>query len=147
MNNQPIIMGEEKRKLYATLKTRLKIAIEKEFYFEAIMLEYAIVEDRAASILLHTNVCKNPYDKKLSNKLNSIQHQYGKKHPIISKKFDISLIERIKVWKEKRNDSVHRSCSQPYDPEQLKELVQEGREIVRLLENCARRIITAASKA
>jgi hypothetical protein len=73
----PTIANEEKRQVYAELKSKLKLALSKEFYFEAVMLEYAIIEDSTASVLFHAGVCKNPYDssKKLSNKLNSIEQQ------------------------------------------------------------------------
>lgn len=145
--NFPQVTGEEKRKIYANLKTRLKMALTMEFYFEAVMLEYAIIEDRTASILLHCEICKSPYDKKLTNKLNSIANQYGKQHPIISKKFDIKLIDRIMNWKDARNDAVHRACILPYTPEEMKTLADEGNEIVRLISNCARRISTATERA
>ena len=144
----PTITNQEKRQVYAELKSKLKLALNKEFYFEAVMLEYAIVEDRTASVLFHSGVCKNPYDssKKLSNKLNSIELQIGKRHPVISKKFDASLIAEIRNWKDERNDFVHRACIRAYDQEELKSLAEWGNEIVRKLDNAARRVKAYADK-
>ena len=147
MSGTACVTNEEKRNIYAELKTRLKIALGKEFYYEAVMIEYAIIEDRTASILSHGGVCKDPWDKKLQNKLNSIRHQCGKKHPILSKKVDVALLDQIYSWKERRNELVHRSCTLPYAVGQMKEIAEEGNELVRLLTNCARRVSNAASCA
>ncbi len=43
--------GYEKQELYARLKGKLKRALAAEFWYEACMIEYAIIEDRTSSIL------------------------------------------------------------------------------------------------
>jgi hypothetical protein len=142
------ITNEEKRQVYAELKTRLKLALSKNFYFEAIMLEYAIIEDRTASVLFHAGVCQNSYDsnKKLTNKLNSIELQIDKGNPVISRKMDVALIMKIRKWKDERNDFVHNACIRPYDNDKLQLLAEQGNEIVRQLDNAARRVSTLADK-
>lgn len=144
----PTITNQEKRQVYAELKSKLKLALNKKFYFEAVMLEYAIIEDRTASVLFHAGVCENPYDssKKLTNKLNSIEQQIGKGHPVIAKKFNKALIGEIRNWKDERNDFVHRACIRPCDGEELKSLAEWGNEIVRNLDNTARRVKSLADK-
>ena len=134
----------DKQETYAHLKTKLKKAINSSFYFEAVMIEYAIIEDRTSSILDHGKVCDDAFstNKKLGNKLNSIEHQIGKKHPVISKKVNPELIAMIKVWKDKRNDYVHRAASMKYDDERLKEIAEEGNELVRRLINDSRKVTT-----
>ena len=84
-----MISGSEKHDVYVQLKTRLKKALASGFWLEACMIEYAIIEDRTASILLHAGVTDKGWEKRLSNKLNSIEHQMGKNHPIISKKVSV----------------------------------------------------------
>ena len=145
----PTITNEEKRQVYAELKSRLKLALGKEFYFEAVMLEYAIIEDRTASVLFHAGVCKNPYDseKSLQKKLRSIEQQMAQKNSIIAKKFDGSLVEQIRVWKDDRNTYVHRACINPYDSDSIKELAERGNEIVRNLDNSTRRVKALADKS
>ena len=82
----------------------------------------------------------------MSNKLNSIELQIGKGHPVISKKFDASLIAEIRNWKDERNDFVHRACIRAWDGEELKSLAEWGNEIVRNLDNAARRVSVLADK-
>lgn len=81
-----MITNKEKRETYIELKTRLKKALSSGFWLEACMIEYAIIEDRTASILMHGGITDKGWEKKLSNKLNSIENQLGKKHPILRKK-------------------------------------------------------------
>ena len=109
----------EKQDTYTKIKKQLQIALRNEFYFEAICIEYAIIEDRMASVLKHCNICKDPYNKKLSNKLSSIEMQHGKGHKVISKKIDVKMIADIRKWKEERNDVIHRSCNHMYNKEEL----------------------------
>ena len=137
----------EKQERYALLKSKLRIAIEKEFWFEACMIEYAIMEDRTSSILHHAKVCKNAYDSKktLTNKLCSIELQIGKKHPIISKKVDINTIVAIKEWKDKRNDLVHKSCL-VYDEEKAREIAILGYDIVKSLSNESAKVTRLAKR-
>lgn len=137
----------EKQERYALLKSKLRIAIEKEFWFEACMIEYAIMEDRTSSILYHAKVCKNSYDPKktLTNKLCSIELQIGKKHPIISKKVDIKTIVAIKEWKDKRNDLVHKSCL-VYDEEKARDIAILGYNIVKNISNESAKVTRLADK-
>lgn len=137
----------EKQERYALLKNKLRIAIEKKFWFEACMIEYAIMEDRTSSILYHAKVCKNSYDPKktLTNKLCSIELQIGKKHPIISKKVDIKTIVAIKEWKDKRNDLVHKSCL-VYDEEKARDIAILGYNIVKNISNESAKVTRLADK-
>ena len=136
----------EKQGRYAKLKSKLSRAVKNGFWFEALMIEYAIIEDRTASILWYSNVCKNPFDssKKLGNKLNSIEYRIGKKHPIISKKVSLELITNLKVWKDKRNDLVHRACN-CYDEDEASKIALEGNLLVSKLQTDSAKV-TRASK-
>jgi len=137
----------EKYTTYALLKSKLSRALKGGFWLEACMIEYAIIEDRTSSILQHGGVCKDAYSsaKKLSNKLNSIAMQIGKKHPILSKKVDPNLLESVRVWKDKRNDLVHRACVH-YDEAAAKLLAEEGRLLVEKISNDSRKVSRMAQK-
>lgn len=130
------------------MKVKLKKAIANEFWFEACMIEYAIIEDRTSSILFHSGVCEKAYDssKKLSNKLNSIEHQIGKEHFVISKKIDKQLIVDIRNWKDKRNDIVHRACTLEYNNMDIIEVAKTGDELVKQLDNASRGVTNLANK-
>lgn len=137
-----MITNEEKRETYAALKVKLKRALANSFWFEACMLEYAIIEDRTSSILARCNICKNPYsaDKKLLNKLQSILNQIGKKHPIISKTTDRSMIEEIIQWRETRNDIVHRACIRQYDETEMEMVAKQGAELAKKIDNVSKKV-------
>lgn len=142
-------MGDniEKQARYTILKEKLKKALNNGFWLEACMIEYAIIEDRTSSILHYAGICKNSYssDKKLSNKLSSIENQIGKKHPIISKKVEVNTIARIRKWKDDRNDLVHKSCLM-YDEELAKEIAQEGSMLVKKISNESAKVTRLAIK-
>lgn len=137
-----MIGNDQKAENYRVLKSRLKRALNSEFWFEACMIEYAIIEDRTSSILQHGSVCANAYDsnKLLANKLRSIKTQIGKKHPVISKKVDLQLIEGIERWKDERNEIVHRSCNHIYDENAVKEIAIRGNDLTRRLINDSRKV-------
>ena len=144
---EQFIKNLAKQERYKQLKTKLKKAIQSEFWLEACMIEYAIIEDRTSSILCYSNVCKDPYssNKKLSNKLNSIELQIGKQHPIISNKVNVDTLEEIKTWKEERNDLVHRSCTL-YNEEKAKEIAILGKKLCDLISNDSQKVSRMAAK-
>lgn len=136
----------EKQENYIKLKGRLAKAMKNGFWFEACMIEYAIIEDRTSSILHYSGVCENAYSssKKLSNKLNSIEHQIGKGHCIISKKVNKDTISQIKAWKDTRNDLVHRACVL-YDYDLSKKIALEGNELVKAISNDSAKVTRYAN--
>lgn len=140
--------SEQKQENYIHLKSDLKKAIGGKFWLEACMIEYAIIEDRTSSILHHSGVCKDAYSssKKLSNKLNSIEHQIGKKHPIISKKVSLETINKIREWKELRNAIVHSSCNRVYNREEFAEVALEGNLLVNAICNDSKKVTILANK-
>ena len=142
-NDSTKITNEEKHDVYVKLKTRLKKALASGFWLEACMIEYAIIEDRTASILFHAGITEKGWEKKLSNKLNSIEHQIGKGHPIISKKVSIDNIHAIREWKELRNDAVHRACITKYDEEAFCALAEDGKLLMDRLSNDAQKVVRA----
>ncbi len=141
-----MITNEEKYLAYAGLKTRLKKAMASGFWLEACMIEYAIIEDRTASILLHAGITDKGWEKKLSNKLNSIELQIGKGHPIISKKVSLENIHAIREWKEQRNDAVHRACIIKYDEEAFRRLAENGKLLMENISNDAQKVSRADKK-
>lgn len=136
----------EKHNSYKILNGRLNKAMSNGFYLEACFIEYAILEDRLASILHHCKVCKNAYDKKISNKINSLKQEIGKKHPVISKKVNASLLDEILIWKNKRNEYVHRACLYKMVNDEIEQLAIEGKELVRRITNDSQKVTRLANK-
>lgn len=141
-----MISNTEKREVYVQLKTRLKKALANGFWLEACMIEYAIIEDRTASILLHTGITDKGWEKKLHNKLNSIEYQINKKHPIISAKVSVETIQGIKGWKDLRNEAVHRACITKYDEEVFRVLAEQGKELMDRISNDAQKVARVEKK-
>ena len=143
-----MITDTQKQENYVKLKIKLKKAVSSRFWFEACMIQYAIIEDRTSSILYHSGVCEDAYspNKMLSNKLNSIEHQIGKEHPIISKKVNPEIIRRIKEWKDRRNDIVHRACIRVYDEAETEQVALEGSRLVDLICNESKKVSRLANK-
>ena len=140
------ITNEEKHDVYARLHERLKKALANGFWLEATMIEYNIIEDRTAAILYHAGVSNNSWDKKLAKKLNSIDYQIGKKHPIISKKVSPAVIQEIRDWKGMRNTAVHKACYTLFEEEDFKAIAEKGKEIVRKISNDSQKVKRAAEK-
>ena len=142
MSEHPIT-NEEKRQVYATLKTKLKIALQQEFYLEALLLEYAIMEDRLTSILRHSGISylqSNGEEIGIKKKLDKISNAIRSKRLPIYRKVQQDLIDEIMEWKGTRNDLVHKSCQRIFNSVEVKECAIAGNDLVRRLTNAARTV-------
>lgn len=149
MSENPIT-NEEKRKVYSVLKTKLKIALQQEFYLEALLLEYAIMEDRLTSILRHSGISylqSNGEEIGIKKKLDKISNAIRSKRPPIYKKVQQDLIDEIMEWKGTRNDLVHKSCQRMFNSVEVKECAIAGNDLVRRLTNVARVVKNVAEKS
>lgn len=135
----------EKQARYAILKKKLSVALKHGFWMEACMIEYAIIEDRTAAMLARCDVCNNPYEKRLRNKLNSLKHQIGKEHPILSKKVKAELLDEVQAWADGRNALVHRACRE-YDEEAARKTAEKGKTLTDAVCNAAQRVQRLAEK-
>ena len=144
--DERLITNEEKHDVYAKLHERLKKALASGFWLEATMIEYSIIEDRTAAIIYYTGIASKPWEKKLANKLNSLEQQIGKEHPILSKKVSLETIEGIKAWKTKRNTAVHKACYTLFEEEDFKAIAEEGKELVHKISNDSQKVKRAVEK-
>ncbi len=148
MNDGSMISNEEKRQVYAILKTKLKIAMDQGFYLEALLLEYSIIEDRLLSILKHLGLKYTDSDGRelqIGKKIKKIRGQIVNKNPKVFRKIDIDLIDQIIEWKIIRNDLVHNSCHRLFNNDEVVRCAEKGEEIVKQLINSATRIKRATS--
>lgn len=121
----------EKNLKYRTLHEALTKALNSEFYYEAIFIEFAIMEDRTDSILKHANVTiDNPT---LNNKIKFIKFNRAFKDKYIKKHLSYELLDKVKEWKNKRNDLIHDLVTIPYSNEDIKNIALDGKEIVKKL--------------
>lgn len=123
----------EKNLRYRSLHEALTRALKSGFYYEAIFIEYAIMEDRTDSILSHANVTLKK--STLYNKINAIQSKKIFKDKYIEKHLNSELLTRVDNWRNKRNDLIHDLVTIPYSNEEIKNIALEGNEIVKKLSN------------
>lgn len=125
---------KEKQNQYAILMSKLKKATYNEFYYEAIFIEYAILEDRTESILRHANInYKNNkgYSLKLSEKLNKIKSRKEFQDKYIQKHITQDLITKIVEWKNERDKLIHCLVKNSFDLESLKNIALDGECLVK----------------
>ncbi len=141
-----IIMKEknyEKQEIYSSMKRNLSKAIQAGFYYEAIFIEYAIIEDRCTSLLKHANIRwveSNGNELKLSTKLNKLRSNPKFVLPYVRKRLPLDFIDRIDSWKKQRDRFIHDLAKIPYDDDNVKQVAMDGNEIVRILDNKSRSV-------
>ncbi len=131
--------NKEKNEQYMVLMRRLKRAIEGEFYYEAIFIEYAILEDRAESLLKHAKLpLYDEYDRplNLNSKLNTIKHSSKfNMDDYVNKHITRDLISSMFNWKNRRNTLMHDLVESNYYDEQIMDIALDGYDIIKLLNN------------
>lgn len=127
-----------KQEQYARQKVRLKRALNYSFFYEAVLIEYAMFEDRTTSIIKHLN-CKTINRRgqplKLSEKLNIINDNPAFQSSYIKKRLPRELIEKIRSWKGNRDQLVHDLMTPNSEDAWAKEIAEEGNELLRIFDN------------
>ena len=126
--------NKQKNEKYANLMDKLKKSVNNEFYYEAIFIEYAILEDRTESLLRHAKlktINSNGNNLTLAKKLSVIRTSTRFNKPYIKKNITFELLDRIYKWKNKRNTLMHDLIKCPNNNEQVKNIAIEGYEIVK----------------
>lgn len=130
----------EKRDRYAHLMKKLKIATDNEYYYEAIFIEYAILEDRTKSLLKHAGIDSffiNNKGKKeeftLKRKLDVLKFNKKFQEPQVKKHLTNELIEEISKWKNVRNMFIHDLVNAEYDNKDVKRIAINGEALIKRL--------------
>lgn len=124
----------EKKEKYANLMSKLKKATDNEYYYEAIFIEYAILEDRTESLLKHAGKRfqesnGNPF--KISKKLNKLKSEKEFQTSYIRKHLTEELIEKIYEWKIERDKLMHNIINLQYKNDEIKILALNGECLVK----------------
>ena len=113
---------------------RLKKAIDNNFYLEAIFIEYAIIEDRAESILRYeNNEIKSDSFVSIDRKLKRISNLSENKKSLPHRYFSDGIINEILEWKEFRNKMIHALMKQHLTTQALEELALTGERLAKEL--------------
>lgn len=132
-----------KREGYKRLFELLNKAMRMGFYYEAIFLEYAILEDRTTSMLKHANI---PYkdskgdDYSVGRKINLLNSRKELSRPFIKRRLSKDFLDATRAWTKERNDLVHHLADIKFDDQRVKDAAMTGREIVSQMRNKARSI-------
>ncbi len=128
----------EKNMKYRDLMTNLKKSIKNEFYYEAIFIEYAILEDRTESILRHANIStinSKGQTLTLNLKLSKIQQSKFYKYSYVKKHLTKNLINAIYDWKNDRNKLIHDLIKSDYSNEKIKNVALIGYDLIKKINN------------
>lgn len=123
----------KKNEKYKDLMEKLNKSIKNEFFYEAIFIEYAILEDRTESLLRHAKI--NAKDSTITLKINKIKTNKMFKDKYINKHLSIELLDKIIKWKNKRNELIHDLIKTKYTNNQIESIALEGYEIVKKVNN------------
>ncbi len=137
---------DENRQKYENYKEqfkRLKKALNNGFNLEAIFIEYAIIEDRSESILVHAEKWdaylrhRRGHQPTIDSKLRYIQKLAENKEDMLHRYFKDDLIERILTWKEERNRLIHALLNQDLQQNEIFDNAVEGEELAKNIRNRA----------
>lgn len=137
------ISNLEKYENYRRQKSQLKKALANEFFYEAIFIEYAIMEDRLEAALRHggaklINSRGNPLT--ISEKINKLSSNATFTVPYIRKRLSLELLESVKCWKRKRDALIHALLKQTFSAESLQEVALQGDALIKELDSKIRSV-------
>ena len=124
--------------MYKSMNENLTKAMRSEFYYQAIFIEYAIIEDRCTSVLRHAGVKyldSKGHEIKLSQKLTKMHSNPAFVTPYVRQRITPELLDEITEWKRERDQLIHALAKIPYDHESIKNTAVQGKELVRILSN------------
>lgn len=136
-----MISNEEKYENYKSQFQRLKKAMDNAFYLEAVFIEYAIMEDRAESILAYEKneiVPKNEREfisfKKKNDKIKKLCER---KELTIGRYFSDDFLWQVQEWVDGRNSIIHALLKKRTTTEELRAFAEGGERLCKELRNRA----------
>lgn len=96
------------------------------------------MEDRATSALKYAHVKylnRNGQEIAISKKLNKLRDNSAFMSPFVRKRLSVELIEELFESTQKRNQLVRSLAKISYNHESLKEIAEQGQNLVRIFSN------------
>ena len=128
----------EKYGIYKSMYENLTKSMRAGFYYQAIFIEYAILEDRLRAVLRYAGVPyinQNGREDKISRKLDKLRDRPEFADKFVRDRIPAKMIDEIKDWTEKRNDLIHNLANIPYDDENVKIVAERGKQILDVFKN------------
>ena len=139
----------QKYESYKAMHENLSKAMRNEFYYQAIFIEYAILEDRLSSVLKYASVSYTNRDGKdisISKKINKIRNREEFSNKFYKDRFTEELLDELLKWITERNDFIHHLAKLPYDSESVKKTAEKGYELVMLVQKRSASVIRHLNK-
>ena len=130
----------EKYENYKDQISKLNKAIDNKFYYEAIFIEYAIMEDRLQSVLTYLDAYNPKKQKTMHQKLNQISSLIENNNATIGDSISTDLITKIMDWKNERNNLIHGLLSEKPSNEGIIECATTGFNLVRKIDNAVDKV-------
>jgi hypothetical protein len=150
---------------YSHQSARLKQMIDGKCFFEAMVIEDAIIEDRLMSCLRHA-FSMDTKELRQEFKLNGLGGKSDAVRKIMAgtlkgktvktlpeglsrcfnEHFDEDLLNRLDTWRQDRNDLTHDLMLREILVSDLKQKVDDGYEIMKAVKSCAGKLIRALDK-
>ena len=133
----------EKYERYKAMCGNLSRAMKAGFYYEAIFIEYAIMEDRLTDLLKSAGVeyrrtrkDGTETDIDIESKLNKAKdNPKFANNKFVRERITPEFIEKVRSWKDRRNPLVHKLLEVPYDSESARKFAEEGKELSDIMKN------------
>lgn len=125
------------------MNENLSKAMRSGFYYQAIFIEYAIIEDRCSSLLRHAGVPyqnSNGQDISISQKLRKIRDNPAFHDPYVRQRITLELLDEITAWKRERDQLIHALAKIPYDHESVKATAITGQDLIKKLSSKVRSV-------
>lgn len=129
--------------MYKSMNENLSKAMRSGFYYQAIFIEYAILEDRCTSVLRHAGVKhldSKGHEIKLSQKLTKMRSNPAFVTPYVRQRITPDLLDEITDWKRERDQLIHALAKIPYDHESIKTTAETGQALVKKLSSKVRSV-------
>lgn len=122
---------------YKEQSKRLNNAMDKGFYLEALFIEYAIIEDRTESVLIHADKWETYLKTRgrsgptLNSKITYIKKlKDSNRKDLFNKYFSDDLLDQIIAWKDDRNRLIHALLKQKLEHNEILLIAEQGKQLV-----------------
>lgn len=136
MDKQAQISNMQKYFNYQEQMVRLKKALAAQFYLEAIFIEYAVMEDRLASVLIHSGR-KCGEREGIASKIKKVATLGTEESSLAHRYFPNDYMASMMDWKRQRDTIIHNLMNQKLATEDLQKIALEGQQIVKQLNSKA----------
>ena len=131
---------------YKHMLANLNLSLDKGFYLQAVLIEYAMIEDRISSIIRHLISEDAIFNKDgnvlmMNRKIKLIKEYVPKiKDAWLKKYLENELLDNVIEWKNRRNKIVHALMNRFDEDDLIRDVAVEGKDLSRKINDLATKI-------